>query len=127
MLSELCFESAERDEIVFSKSLGAKTFLEIKEEMYKIYPSLKLPDINKILEKVYKFLSQKEMNYDVDPALILALMTDDEVMMIYNKKKPLVEDLNHCSVAEIIPHLAGKNIDFSNPDLKWREYGCSVV
>lgn len=64
-------------------------------------------------------MSKTALIGDADPAIVLALMTDDDVLYLYGKKCINARDFYDCSVAEIIEHLNGKNIDFSNPDLDW--------
>ena len=56
---------------------------------------------------------------DVDPAIVLALMTDDDVLHLYGKDCINPKDFYECSVAEIVKYLNGKKIDFTNPDLDW--------
>ena len=118
-IAGLCRESAEKGYVSFETSEPAKIFAELKYNMYKVYDLVNLQNSAEILGRVYSFLSKTALIGDVDPAIVLALMTDDDVLHIYGKDCINARDFYDCSVAEIIVHLNGKNIDFSNPDLDW--------
>jgi hypothetical protein len=55
----------------------------------------------------------------VDPAIVLALMTDNEVFYLAREKCVNGEDFFKCSVSEIVGYLKGKKIDITDPDLDW--------
>jgi len=115
----LCQESAEKECVSFETSEAAKIFSELKDNMYKVYGLVNLQNSAEVLGKIYSFLSETKLIGNVEPALVLALMTDVEVIYLYGKDCISGRDFYDCSVAEIIEHLNGKNIDFSNPDLDW--------
>lgn len=115
----LCQESAEKECVSFETSEAAKIFSELKDNVYKVYGLVNMQNSAEVLGKVYSFLSETKLIGDVDPALVLALMTDVEVIYLYGKDCISGRDFYDCSVAEIIEHLNGKNIDFSSPDLDW--------
>jgi len=118
-ITGLCQESAEKGEVSFKTSGPAQIFTELKQNMDRIYKLVNLQNSTEILNRVYAFLSQTELIGDADPAIALALMTDDDVLFLYGKDCINARDFYDCSVAEIIEHLNGKNIDFTNPDLDW--------
>jgi len=118
-VENLCFESAEKGYVAFEESDAAKIFSEIKENMYKIYRLVNIFNGTEILEKAYVFLSKIGIIGDIDPAIVLALMTDSGVLYLYKKDYVNANDFYRCSVAEIIEHLQGKNINFLEPDLDW--------
>jgi dGTPase len=115
----LCRESAEKGEVSFKTSEPAKIFAELKYNMDKIYRLVNLQNSDEILGRVYSFLSKTELIEGIDPAIVLALMTDDDVLYLHGKKYINTRDFYDCSVAEIIGHLKGKDIDITNPDLDW--------
>lgn len=115
----LCYESAEKGFVSFQESEAAKTFLELKNKMYKIYELANVFNGAEILERVYGFLSKAKIIEGVDPAIVLALMTDADVLSLFGKKSISLKDFRECSVAEIIGHLKDENIDFLDPDLNW--------
>jgi len=118
-IKALCQESAEKGYVSFETSEAARIFSELKDSMYGVYGLVNLQNSTEILGKVYSFLSETRLIGDVDPALVLALMTDAEVVYLYGKDCISGRDFYDCSVVEIIEHLNGKDIDFSDPDLDW--------
>jgi len=118
-IAGLCRESAEKGCVSFKTSEPAQIFAELKYNMDKVYELVNLQNSAEILGRVYSFLSKTALIGDADPARVLALMTDDDVLYLYGKDCINARDFYDCSVAEIIEHLNGKNIDFSNPDLDW--------
>lgn len=120
----LCLESADKGYISFSESSTARRFNELKNLAHLAYKR-----INRIERKLCpKYLSAAYANIersikDVDPAVVLALMTDNDVMDLSraaggleNMAPEIMPDL---AVWEIIQPLRGKNIDFTNPRLDW--------
>lgn len=118
-IESLCRESAQKGYVSFQKSKKAKTFFELKNLMYKVYNLVNLQNSNEILERVYGFLSKTELIEGIDPVLVLALMTDDDVLSLCGKICINTRDFSDCSVAEIVGHLKGKSINFLDPDLNW--------
>ncbi|MDD4477151.1 MAG: HD domain-containing protein [Patescibacteria group bacterium] len=110
-VKELCVESAEKGTVVFAESEAAQKFAAIKKEMYKVYYDLDIKNAFEILEKAYNTIAKKLSGSDVDPAIVLALMPDNEA--INNVLK------DGSAVAEIAPFLKGRYIDFTDPDLDW--------
>jgi len=115
----LCRESAERGEVSFTTSESAQIFAEFKHNMDKVYKLVNLQNSAEILGRIYSFLSKTALIGDANPAIVLALMTDDDVLYLYRKDCINVRDFQDCSVAEIVGGLSGKKLDFSNPDLDW--------
>lgn len=121
-------ESCRFKTISFSDSDVAVAFRKIREWMFKeVYL-----EINKLfyiyqsaLDRAYDFFSADDFFRGVDPAIVLALLTDGEVGMLsrlFRKKKALsTRDLKNFGIMEIVPHIRGKNIDFTKADLSWGE------
>jgi len=118
-ITGLCRESAEKGYVSFKTSKSARIFAELKHNMYKVYDLVNLQNSAEILGRVYSFLSKTPLIGDADPALVLALMTDDDILYLYGKDYLNARDFHDCSVAEIIEYLRGKKIDFTDPDLNW--------
>jgi hypothetical protein len=71
-----------------------------------------------MLENVYEIIAEKVPN--VNPAILLALMTDNEVFTLHQTEpRDVSRIIETFSVGEIIPFInKGKFIDFTNPDLE---------
>ena len=118
-ITGLCRESAEKGYVSFEGSEAAKIFSELKKNMYEIYELANLLNGIEILKRVYGFLSGAKIIKDVDPAIVLALMTDTDVLWLDGKQQVGLKDFQECSVAELIGSLRDKDIDFLDPDLNW--------
>lgn len=120
MVFEIFRESVEAREVIFQNSEAAQIFEEIKQYMYaNIYPALNRDDmINPSMEKVYEYLGKIEP--EADPAIILAIMTDEEVTTLAHTNKRDAEKIfSTLGVCELVPALRNTKIDFTNPDLDW--------
>lgn len=117
----LCVESAEKGAISFTDSETAKNFAPLKTAMYTVYPLL---NRNRVIEPIlavaFDLISEKIP--DIDPVVLLALMTDSEVFHL-NQTEFQFRDVEHMistfSVSEIMPFIRDKHIDFTSPDLDW--------
>jgi dGTPase len=118
-IENLCYESAAAGQVSFEKSEAAKIFFNIKDQMYDVYNLVNLQNPDEVLGRVYDFLSKTELIGGADPAVVLALMTDSDVLSLFEKKGINARDFYDCSVAEIIGYLKGKKINFFDPDLDW--------
>ncbi len=117
-------ESAEEGTLSFEKSEMAQKFKEFRqwmlENIYLPYePKRKFQA--EMLRMSYDFISNHQYFEGCNPAVILALMTDPEVeRMVQDMNKSgnmQNSDFNHYGFAEIIPHIRGKEIDFTQPAL----------
>lgn len=112
-IQSLIIESVDNNKISFSISSAAHFFNYLRDYMNRIYPQINT-NFDLELEKVFNFLKNNFQN----PVIILALMTDQEVLYLSRKKKISIEDIQGCSIYEILPFL-DKDIDWSDPDLNW--------
>ncbi|MEI6650904.1 MAG: HD domain-containing protein [Candidatus Moraniibacteriota bacterium] len=119
-------ESAEENHISFSRSETAQRFEELKKWMYEnVYSQVDSTIQATILERTYDFLSTGPAFEECDPAMLLALLTDDETDAIGHillESKRLRADnglIKNFGIMEIIPDLKGKRIDLFDPDLGW--------
>ncbi len=115
----LCLESAEEGHVSFAKSETAERFAELKKLMYKVYPlaNYKPRYGDDSLVRVYDFLGKTIEG--VDPAVVFALLCDSEAIYLSEKEVLKAEDIDDLTIAEIIPHLQGRGIGFTDPDLDW--------
>jgi len=126
LVTALCRESAEEGKVSFHKCELAQKFKHIKELMYRVYPALNIPDGRGILERVYKFLGKfmdckdsKPRLFCIDPLLVIALMTDKDVLLLVDGHVTGLEHLKRTSVWELLPSLHNKEINYITPKLDW--------
>ncbi|KKT74534.1 MAG: hypothetical protein UW71_C0020G0010 [Parcubacteria group bacterium GW2011_GWB1_44_7] len=111
-------ESAVAGCVSFEKSQTASSFFQVKELLYKIYPTLNASNAAHILAKIYDFIGKAVVG--VDPAVVLALMTDQDAVFLANEPVLDYSRFAQTTVAEILPPLVvGKEICWWDPDLKW--------
>ncbi len=118
-VAALCVETAEKGYVSFAESEEAQKFALLKKAMYTVYPKLNRHRIlPSMLENAYELIKEKVA--EVDPAVLLALMTDYEVVTLYQTEiRDVVHILSTFSVSEIIPFISNRQIDFTDPDLNW--------
>lgn len=117
-IAALVIESAELGRVSFSQSELGMKFNEIRTLMYEVYVRVTQQNVDDILGPVLDFLEMLKLG---DPFLLLALMTDEDVLRIRNwtgmKDMHL---LNQTSVREIIPFLEEiGSVDMCDPKLDW--------
>jgi len=115
----LCLESKEHEEVTFSDCEEAQVFSQMKKLMYEVYDQVNYKSANQDLENAYRYIRSHPYQQIVNPLVILALMTDEDVLYLNSKEHLTNEDMDRCSVAEIIPFLKNKEINISDPDLDW--------
>lgn len=118
-IAALCVESAEKGRISFADSEEANNFASLKNAMYGVYPVLNRHKIlQPMLENTFEVIAGQVK--DVDPAVLLALMTDSEVFTLHQTElRDVPYIVTTFSISEIIPFIRNRQIDFTNPDLGW--------
>jgi dGTPase len=119
-ITAICMESADKGRVSFKDSEAARLFNEAKKMMYEAYGRIPKNYQESILGVVHQAL--KEAVDGVDPALMLALLTDDDVVSLALASASgavTQDDLERLSIGDILPHIKGRNIDFTDPDLEW--------
>ncbi len=114
-------ESCEKDRIIFQDSRQAKLFMQVRKWLYT---NMYRPERQKIyrtaLEISYEFLANEKFFQPIDPAILLALMTDKEVRQLARiKLSSNLINLNHVKqfgFFELVEFLRNKKIDFSRFD-----------
>jgi dGTPase len=122
VISSLVEESEAKGFVSFSEGDVYESFNELKRFMTEnVYLKKDKTMQQDILRKLHSFLSQIE---DVDPVISVALMTDSEANhfgnLLLHGKRPNLDDVSHFGIFEILPHLKGKLIDYSSPDMDWK-------
>jgi len=123
----LVYESAEKNRVSFSDSEVAQKFWALKKFMYdEVYNEVDWRIHNQILKRTCEYFDSQEEFADLDPVLLVALLTDLETNYLWDRYfsrhlDPKVSDIKTMGVFEIIPHIRGKEIDLSQPDLSWKD------
>jgi dGTP triphosphohydrolase len=116
-ITALVTESFEHKKVRFEDSPYAKAFKRIRTLMYQIYPRITQQKPHRMMGPVLEFLQGLKIG---DPFLLLALMTDKDVMYLADLAMPDVSHLNQTAVGEILLHLADIGpIDMLDPCLGW--------
>ncbi|MBU0624853.1 HD domain-containing protein [Patescibacteria group bacterium] len=123
-IANLCIESAACGYISFDQCEAAVRFEKLKRMMYEdVYTKIDRRVINMKMAIVYDALLRALANSDVDPALVFALMDDQELDWLFKKasRHEIIDEttLSVISVGEIIPHIRGRQIDVTEPDMDW--------
>ena len=117
VITDLVIESAACRKVRFEDSDSAKAFKRIRTLMYEIYPKITQQKPHRKMEPVLEFLTGLDIG---DPFLLLALMTDKDVMFLSELAMPNIGHLKQTAVGEMIPYLGdiGK-VDMCDPSLNW--------
>ncbi|MFC1638788.1 hypothetical protein ACFL26_00775 [Patescibacteria group bacterium] len=120
-IEALCVESADKGYVSFAESETAVKFLALKKLMYTVYETIDRERLNLVFKRVYHQI-EKHIK-DVDPWVVFALMNDDEMEWINDKIRfhEVITEQTFLalSLGDIIPHIRGKKIDVTDPDLDW--------
>ncbi|MBR9691163.1 HD domain-containing protein [Candidatus Woesearchaeota archaeon] len=121
-IKALIRESREKGYVSFSEGKEFEIFNELKAFMYdKVYYKVNWDVHKAVLKQAYNIFSEEFQ--DIDPIIILSLLTDREVnklgILLLGTKIELREQIKNFGVFEITPYLKGKKIDYSNSDLSW--------
>ncbi|MEK6961271.1 MAG: HD domain-containing protein [Nanoarchaeota archaeon] len=123
IVAELVKESKEKGYVDFTESKAAQKFGELRTFMFDhVYSKIDWSLHETILWKLCEFFA-KDVDLGIDPVLAVSLLTDREAnhfaTLLLNQKKPGIEEIKSWGVYEILPHIKGKKIDYSDPDLGW--------
>ncbi|MCC2630415.1 MAG: deoxyguanosinetriphosphate triphosphohydrolase [Candidatus Paceibacter sp.] len=116
-MAALIVESAEAGSVSFQHSEVAQKFDRLRTLMYDLYGRATTQDASPILEPVLNFLTKLKIG---DPFMLLALMTDKDVLYLSSQKMLDMSHIKLTSIAELLPHLGeiGK-VDLCDPCLNW--------
>jgi dGTP triphosphohydrolase len=115
----LCRESVLAGRISFSNCPEAKLFEQMKTQMYLLYGRAGSQGVTEVLSRVYDYVKNKVAG--VEPALIVALMNDRDILFLSGKTIFDRSDFNQISVAEQLPYIRNLDpcLDLTVPDLDW--------
>jgi dGTPase len=116
-IAGLVIESAEAGRVRFEDSELAQSFKLLRKLMYEIYPCVSEQDVGSKLEPVLECLTRLKVG---DPWLLLALMTDEDIAFMNERRMKDLQAFNRTSVSRIAGSLKdlGK-IDLCDPGLDW--------
>lgn len=120
-MAGLIVESVEAGKVSFEQSEIAQKFAHLRKLMYEIYPRVATQNVDRLMTPVLEFLGGLRLG---DPFLLLALMTDHDVMYLSGERVPDMGHLRHTALWELLPHLGKISppehpIDLCNPELDW--------
>lgn len=120
-VSALVKESSEKGFISFSESEIAIQFEQLRQWMYKnVYKIIDQPIQTVAIEQAFEYFKKPDFE-GVDPALFIALLTDQELISVADSflrsSEPDLDDLKDFGAMEILPYL--RDIDITNPGLDW--------
>lgn len=124
VVSALLDESRKKGRVSFSEGDIFNKFEALRQWMYtNVYEKVNRPLQVESIKAVYEYFSEMEELRGFDPVILIALMTDVEVLELANQLmgsyKPVWEELRNLGFIESLPYLRAKNIDFTNADLNW--------
>ena len=116
-IAGLVVESAEHGRVSFEHSELGQKFKQLRTFMYEIYPGVTQQDVENNMGPILDFLTRNKFG---DPFLILALMTDKDVVSMVSQRMIDLQGFNLTAISEIVPHLKDIGpIDLCDPDLDW--------
>jgi len=126
VLKALVEESKKKGRISFSEGEVFEKFTALKNFMYKeVYPKLNQTMHEEVLKQIYEYMLRHKEFEGLDPVFLMSLMTDKEANFFaenfLKSYDPPIESLRHFGIFEIIPHIKGKKIDYTDPDLDWKD------
>ncbi len=116
-IAGLVIESGECGHVSFEHSELGQKFNHLRTLMYEVYVRVTQQNVRYTMEPVLEFLTMLDIG---DPFLLLALMTDKDVVMLASEPMKDMQAFNRTAISEIAPYLTtiGK-IDLCDPDLNW--------
>ena len=116
-ISGLVVESAKCGHVCFEHSELGQKFRLLRSLMYEVYVCLTHQNVKETMEPVLEFLAELKL---CNPFLLLALMTDKDVVLITSEEKRDMEIFNRTAVSQIVPYLRDiGEIDLCDPGLDW--------
>ncbi len=119
LILALCRESVELGYISFENCQEAVIFQQVKLAMYELYEQVNAHGSEEVMSRVYDFVEKKVA--DVNPAMILALMNDEDLLVLSKNTIFDRTDFNRTSVAEQVSFVRtlDPNLDLTDPGLDW--------
>lgn len=123
-VAALVKESAEAGKLSFSHCREAVIIRELMEwSPEHIYRRINDDVMSTTFGKVFEFFKTAPMFEGYDPAIMMAMLTDREVIEVYGelvlKRWLTMDDLKDLGAWEVIQEVGKRQIDFTDPDLDW--------
>lgn len=113
----LIIESAELGRVSFQESELGRKFKRLRNLMYELYPRVTQQNVDSTMGKALECLTRLGI---ADPFLILALMTDRDVITPTEKPMPDMQAFRRTAVKEIVRYLPDIGaVDLCDPDMNW--------
>ena len=117
VMAGLIAESADAGRVRFEQSPVAKQFAELRSLMMGVYRRVTQQHLRYVMDPVLEFLTETGI---ANPFLMFALMTDDDVNMLFKETTKNFEHLQHTALRERLEFLPEVGeIDLCDPDLDW--------
>jgi len=129
VIDALVRESKEKGRVSFSEGKEYELFKEVKDFMFQeVYFEVDWEIQRTVLRKICEFFAERQDTFGVDPIVLASLLTDKEVIdfgsILLKTRKPGIEKIRNFGIFEIYPHIphpTDGEVDYSNPDLNWKD------
>lgn len=130
VVDALVRESKDKDHVSFSEGEEFEMFSDLKRYMYEnVYFKTDWRVQEQVLIRLCEFfddyISRNPELKGIPPEFPVSLLTDQEANyyagLLLKSRKPEKEQIAHFGVWEIMPHLKGKEIDYTLPGLDWKD------
>jgi len=120
-------ESAQESTVSFEKSDTAQAFKELRGWMYEnVYGKIDWDVQEMILRKDYEFFAEDVRFGDVDPLIMLTLLTDTQATYLADairSNRPVGDHvLEESGILEMKKYIRGRHIDYADPDLHEKDF-----
>ncbi len=122
-MRNLIIESAEMERVSFANSHAAVEFKKLRDFMYQeVYDKIDWTQQRKFMECIYHdFLQQDKRFESVDTLTLLCMLEDRQIYTlaeIMRRQERITEEvLQNLGIAEIIPYVRNRKIDYAKVDL----------
>ncbi len=136
VVDALVRESKRKNFVSFNEGKVFENFNNLKSFMFQeVYSKKDFSIQNTILLRLCEFFQRqfkdKEEFAGVPPEFAVSLLTDREANyygeLLLCSRNPSEQQISNFGVWEILPHLRGKTIDYTNPDLDWAQKPDNLV
>jgi dGTPase len=124
VINALLAESRAKGYVDFKEGPVFQRFNELRQFMKdEVYHKMNWDLQKAALSQVYDFFKNDPDFEGVDPVVAVALLTDRDVNTLathlLHGRLLKTEDIHNFGMYEIWPHIKGREIDYTNPDLDW--------
>lgn len=124
-IASLIIESYELGSVSFEHLEYGQKFQRLRELMLPIYSGIFHPNLDEIMTPVLEYLIELDVP---NSFLLLALMTDQDVVDLASLSSISREDFSKTSISEIMPYVWEiGDVDMCDPDLGWWDEAAGPV